>query len=220
MRDEARIEREKRLAAQAAAEIPQSGMTLGLGSGSTVAYMLPALAARRLDILCVASSPAIERAARELGMRTESFAGEAAPIELDLVIDGADEVAPSGWLIKGGGAAHTREKALVAAADRFVVIVSSNKLVERLTPPIPLELLWFGLAATLARLGEARVRGVPRSPDGGVICDYLGDFFDPAALAERLSETTGVVEHGLFGPALVSEVVVGQGDEVQRFAPG
>ena len=75
-----------------------------------------------------------------------------APSRLDVAIDGADQVDPAGWLIKGGGGAHTREKVVAAAADRFIVIISSNKYVERLGPPVPLELVRFGLAATLARL--------------------------------------------------------------------
>ncbi len=213
------VDREKLLAAEAAAEAAESGMTVGLGTGSTVAYLLPALAARRLDLVCVATSPRTADRARELGIKVESFEGANAPARLDLAIDGADEVAPSGWLVKGGGGAHTREKAVAAAADRFIVIVSSNKLVERLRPPIPLELLEFGLGATLKRLGTVKLRDVPRSPDGGVIADYTGEFSDPDQLAARLSATTGVVEHGLFGPALVSEVLVAREGRIDRLVP-
>ncbi len=133
------------------------------------------------------------------------------------MIDGADQVAPSGWLIKGGGAAHTREKAVVAAADRFVVVVS-DKLVDRLGPPVPLELLEYGLAGTLRRLQPVTLRDVPRSPDGGVIADYLGEFDDPEALAAQLSAAVGVVEHGL-SPSLVSEVLVGRRETVERITP-
>ena len=208
-------DREKQLAAEAAAELVEDGMLVGLGTGSTVAFLLPALAARGLDLRCVATSPATEQAARELGMKVESFAGVDAIPRLDLAIDGADQVAPSGWLVKGGGAAHTREKAVAAAADRFVVIVSSDKLVEKLAPPIPLELLEYGLGATLRRLGDVTLRDVPRSPDGGVIADYTGDFDDPAELAARLSATVGVVEHGLFPAAMVSDVVVARGEQVE-----
>lgn len=206
---------EKRLAAEAAAEFVEDGMRVGLGTGSTVAFLLPALAARSLDLRCVATSPATERIARELGLRVESFVGADALAQLDIAIDGADQVAPDGWLVKGGGAAHTREKAVAAAADRFVVIASSEKVVARLRPPVPLELLEFGLAGTLRRLGSVRLRDVPRSPEGGVIADYTGDFDDPAELAARLAETVGVVEHGLFPAALVSEVVIARGDEVE-----
>ena len=210
------IEREKQRAAQAAAELVEDGMTVGLGTGSTAAYLLPPLAARGLDIRCVATSPSTSQAAQALGIEVVSFGGLEAPARLDMTIDGADEVDPAGWLVKGGGGAHTREKAVAAASERFIVIISANKLVDRLTPPIPLELAEFGLAATLARLGSVRLRDVMHSPDGGVIADYTGSFDDPAELASWLSAMPGVVEHGLFPPSMVSEVVVGRGEEVSR----
>ena len=207
---------EKRLAAEAAAALVEDGMRVGLGTGSTVAYLLPALARRGLSLRCIATSLGTERAARELGLEVESFAGADALGELDIAIDGADQVTPSGWVVKGGGAAHTREKAVAAAATRFVVIVSSDKLVERLRPPVPLELLDFGLAATLRRIGAVELRDVPRTPDGGVIADYTAEFDDPAELALVLSTTVGVVEHGLFPPELVADVVIGRGDEIEH----
>lgn len=212
------IEREKRRAAEAAAELVEDGMTVGLGTGSTAAYLLPRLAARKLGIRCVATSPATSQAAQALGIEVLSFAGLEAPARLDMTIDGADEVDPAGWLVKGGGGAHTREKAVAAASDRFVVIVSANKLVDKLTPPIPLELAEFGLAATLARLGSVRLRDVTHSPDGGLIADYTGTFDDPGALATWLSATPGVIEHGLFPPEMVADVLVGRGEEVERIA--
>ena len=213
------IEREKGLAAKAAAELVEDGMCVGLGTGSTVAFLLPALAARGLDLRCVSTSPATQDTARDLGMRIEPFSGADALPRLDIAIDGADQVAPSGWLVKGGGAAHTREKAVAAAADRFVVIVSSNKVVERLSPPVPLELAEFGLGATLRRLGDVRLRDVPRSPDGGVIADHTAAFDDPESLARRLAETVGVVEHGLFPAAMVSQVVTARGEQVEIRSP-
>lgn len=194
-------------------------MLVGLGTGSTSAYLLPPLAARELDITCVATSPATSQAARALGINVVSFAGLEAPTRLDMTIDGADQVDPAGWLVKGGGAAHTREKAVAAAADRFIVIVSSNKVVKRLTSPIPLELAEFGLASTFARVQPARLRDVAHSPDGGVIADYLGEFDDPATLATWLSEQPGVVEHGLFPASMVAEVLIGRGQEVERRTP-
>jgi ribose 5-phosphate isomerase A len=212
------IEREKQRAAEAAAELVQDGMTVGLGTGSTAAYLLPPLAARNLHIRCVATSPATSQAAQALGIEVVSFVGLEGPAHLDITIDGADEVDPSGWLVKGGGGAHTREKAVAAASERFIVIVSANKLVDALTPPIPLELSEFGLAATLARLGSVRLRDVMHSPDGGVIADYTGSFRDPAELAGWLSAMPGVVEHGLFPPDMVAEVLVGRGASVDRIA--
>jgi ribose 5-phosphate isomerase A len=203
---------EKKLAAEAAAELVEDGMTVGLGTGSTVAFLLPALASRALDICCVATSPHTESVARELGIRIEPF-GQVD--RFDITIDGADQVDPDGWLVKGGGAAHTREKLVAAAADRFVVIVDSSKPVAALTPPIPLELLSFGLRATLHRIGPVKVRDVPLSPDGGVIADYVGPVGDPRELAGWLASTPGVVEHGLFPPEMVATVIVERGDSVE-----
>jgi ribose 5-phosphate isomerase A len=208
------IEDEKRAAAQAAAALVADGMRVGLGTGSTVHYLLPALAERGLRLRCVATSPATERLAVELGLTVEPFEALDA---LDIAIDGADQVAPDGWVIKGGGGAHTREKVVAAASARFVVIASSDKVVDTLGPPVPLELLSFGLPATLRLLGEARVRpATPASPDGGVIADYLGACGEPAALAARLTEVPGVVEHGLFPAAIVSDVLIARGEEVEH----
>ncbi len=190
-------------------------MAVGLGTGSTVSFFLAALAERALDVRCIATSPATEQAARDLGLRVEPFEGPDALPRLDLAVDGADQVSPDHWLVKGGGGAHTREKAVAAAAARFVVIVSSDKLVDRLGPPVPLELMEYGLAATLERLGSVAVRGVARPPDGGVIADYTGAFDDPEELAARLAGTVGVVEHGLFPPSLVSEVITANGGVVE-----
>ena len=181
---------------------------------------LPALAARGLDIQCVATSLETARRGRELGLSVDDFSGPGARARLDIAIDGADQVTRSGWLVKGGGGAHTREKAVAAAADRFVVIVSSEKLVERIGPPVPLELMAFGLAGTLYRMPEVRLRDAPPSPDGGVIADFIGAFDDPEVLAARLCGSVGVVEHGLFPPTMVSEVVIAQGERVERFAVG
>ncbi len=206
-------EREKRVAAEAAAELVEDGMTVGLGTGSTVAFLLPALAARGLSLRCVATSPQTERAARELGLAVEPFERLE---RLDLAVDGADQVAPDRWLVKGGGAAHTREKIAAAAADRFVVVASSDKLVDAIRPPVPLELLAYGLAATLRALGPVELRDVPPSPDGGVIADYVGEVDDAAQLAALLSAMPGVIEHGLFPPELVSDVLIGRGDGVAR----
>ena len=208
--------REKQIAAEAAAQLVEDGMCVGLGTGSTVGFLLPALASRGLDLRCVATSPATENAARDLGLRVEPFSGVDALGRLDIAIDGADQVDPRGWLVKGGGAAHTREKAVAAAAARFVVIVSSDKLVDRLAPPVPLELLEFGLAAALERLGDVELRDAPPSPAGGVIADYTRAFDDPEELAAVLSATVGVVEHGLFPAALVSDVIVGRGEDVEH----
>ena len=208
------FEQEKRVAAEAAAGLVEDGMLVGLGTGTTVAQLLPALAARHLRIRCVATSPATEAEGRRLGLDVRAFEGID---HLDLAIDGADQVDDQGWLVKGGGGAHTREKVVAAAADRFVVIVSTDKLVVRVRPPVPLEILAFGVDATLRALSTATLRaGAPPSPDGGLIADWHGPVDDPEKLSAGLAATPGVVEHGLFAPALVSEVVIGRGDQAEH----
>ncbi|MGE5283322.1 MAG: ribose 5-phosphate isomerase A [Chloroflexota bacterium] len=206
---------EKRIAAEAAAELVEEGMTVGLGTGSTVAFLLPALAARGLSgIRCVATSVATEEQARGLGIPVEEFSELQ---RLDIAIDGTDQVTPDGWLIKGGGGAHLREKIVAAAAERFVVIADSSKPVDSLSGPVPLELFAFGLRSTLARFGtEVTLRDAPRSPDDGAIADYAGEIGDPAALAARLEADPGVAAHGLFPPSMVSELLVGAGGVVDR----
>jgi ribose 5-phosphate isomerase A len=208
------IDREKQLAAEAAAALVQDGMTVGLGTGSTVAYLLPALARRRLSIRCVATSVSTTQKATELGLAVD-------PVDtlesLDIAIDGADQITPDGWLIKGGGGAHTREKVVAASATRFVVIADSTKPVRALAAPVPVELLNFGLAATLRHLGDVIIRpGAPASPDGGVIADYHGPISDPAGLAAWLAATPGVVGHGLFEPAITSDVLIGGDGTVEH----
>jgi len=239
LNDTARIARQKRAAADAAAQMVRAGDRVGLGTGSTVAYLLEALAARGLaDLRCVATSPQTEQAARSLGLAVEELEGGEA---LDIVIDGADEIDPAGWLIKGGGGAHTREKIVAAAARRFVVIAHAEKAVERLRPPVPLELVEFGVGRTLQALGDARLREPPGphercgtsaragvaghdarseqlwySPNGGLIGDYFGPVDQAAELAARLSATPGVVEHGLFAPEMVSTILIAGENGVQR----
>jgi ribose 5-phosphate isomerase A len=218
--DEATVGRYKLAAARAAAELVQDGMRVGLGTGSTVAYLLAALGERADELgraRCVATSPATAQIARELGLHVHGLDEVG---ELDIAIDGADQVARDGWLVKGGGGAHTREKIVAAAAERFVVIVSAEKLRARVGPPVPLEVLRFGVQRTLLAIGDAQLRAAHASPDGNLIADYTGPVQDARRLAERLSATPGVVEHGLFAPEMVSEIVVAGADGVRRRAGG
>jgi len=213
------IEREKELAAGAGAMLVENGMALGLGTGSTVAYLLAALASRGLSLTCVATSLATEARALELGLSVVAFE---ALERLDLAVDGADQVDTSGWLVKGGGGAHTRERIVAAAADRFVVIVSANKLVDQVGPPVPLELEDYAVPTILRSLPEVRLReGAAITPDGGLLADYWGEVGDPVELGARLAAVPGVVSHGLFPPSMVDQVLVGRGERVEalRFAP-
>jgi ribose 5-phosphate isomerase A len=208
------VSQQKRTAAMAAAELVEDGMRVGLGTGTTVAYLLPAIADRGCKGLrCVATSPATEVAARALGMTVEALDDVG---ELDIAIDGADQIDKRGWLVKGGGGAHTREKIVAASARCFVVIASAEKAVPQLQPPVPLELVPFGVQRTLLALDPARLRGGEQSPDGGLLADYLGPVGDPQELATRLSATPGVVEHGLFAPELVSLIFIAGEGAVER----
>jgi ribose 5-phosphate isomerase A len=204
-------EEQMREAAEAAAQLIEPGMRVGLGTGRTVARLLPALAQRGLTGLqCVATSPETAQAATSLGLRVEPFD---ALDHLDIAIDGADQVAADWWTVKGGHGAHLREKIVAAAAERFVVIVSEDKLVDAVHAPVPLELDTFGLQTTLHAIGEVTVRvGAPKTPEGGVVADYTGELSDPAAVAAWLDAIPGVAGHGLFPPSMIHAVYVGGRD--------
>jgi ribose 5-phosphate isomerase A len=197
-----------RAAAEAAVQLVEPGMRVGLGTGRTVARLLPALAARGLDGLrCVATSPETAQVATGLGLTVEPFD---ALDRLDIAIDGADQVAADWWTVKGGHGAHLREKIVAAAAERFVVIVSEDKLVNTVHAPVPLELDVFGLPATLHAVGAVALRaGTAVTPEGGVIADYTGELSDPAAVAAWLDAIPGVTGHGLFAPSMIHDVYVG-----------
>jgi ribose 5-phosphate isomerase A len=210
-------ESDKQAAAQAAAAFVEDGMRVGLGTGSTVAYLLPALAERSLQLRCVATSPDTEQAAREEGLDVEAFDPDSGIDRLDITIDGADQIAPDGWLVKGGGGAHTRERIVAASADRFVVIADGAKVVDALSSPVPLELMIFGLPATLRALEPTELRDdADSSPDGGVIADYQGAVEDPSALAAWLAGTPGVVDHGLFAPDLVADILIARDGDIEH----
>ncbi|MDE3008374.1 MAG: ribose 5-phosphate isomerase A [Acidobacteriota bacterium] len=207
----------QRAAARRAAALVDDGMRVGLGTGSTVAFLIEELAARRPAASYVATSPRTEATARSYGLSLTTL--EDGPT-LDLAIDGADQVAPDGWLVKGKGGALTREKIVASASARFVVIVDETKLVDALRPPVPVELLAFGLAATLSRVAPLRLRDAPRTPDDGVLADYLGEVGSPGALARWLEGCAGVVEHGLFAPTLVHTIYVGARDAIHPPSTG
>ncbi len=217
----------KRAAGHAAAELVRDGQRLGLGTGSTVEFVLQRLAERCAEGLDVAGVPTSEqtaRRARELGIPLL----ELAEVDrLDLAIDGADEVDPAGNLIKGGGGALTREKIVAAAADRLVVVASPEKLVDRLgaTFRLPIEVLAFGLRQTTARvagcgLAPALRTGPDGAPfvtdEGNLILDCeLGPMGDLGALDAALQAIPGVLEHGLF-LGMAGLTVVGEADGSTR----
>lgn len=182
-------------------------MTLGLGTGSTAHWFVVAvgeLVRGGMQLLGVPTSLASERLAREHGIPLTELGASG----LDLAVDGADAVDPDLRLIKGAGGALVREKIVAAAARRFVVVVDESKLRERLSGPVPVEMLHFGAAATLAALSATGASFKVRrqaddqpvvSDNGNLIAD--GDYAeidDPEGLADRLEAIPGVVGHGLF----------------------
>jgi len=220
-------ERAKRRAGEHAADAVEDGTVVGLGTGSTAAHAVRALGRAvdaGLDVRGVATSFQSRDLAREVGVPLVDL-DEATP---DVAIDGADQVA-GGDLLKGGGAAHAREKYVDAAADRLVVVVDPSKLADRLDHPVPLEVLPDARSVVAGRVrelgGDPTLRAAERK-DGPVVTDNGNLVLDcefepieePAALASDLSAVPGVVEHGLF-VGMADEVVVGSEDGVEVREP-
>ena len=222
--------RQKGEAAKRALELVHPGMTLGLGTGSTARHFVDVLGekvAAGLDVRCVATSEATAARARALGIRIATLDEIA---ELDLTIDGADEIDPHLRLIKGGGGALLREKIVAAASRLMAVVADASKLVPRLGAfPLPVEVVPFGLAATRCHIervvadlglgGPIRLRGgsKPFITDGGhyILDCSLAAIPDPERLGANLSLIPGVVEHGLFiGLARKAIVAGAEGVEV------
>ncbi|WP_374275315.1 ribose-5-phosphate isomerase RpiA [Brevundimonas sp.] len=223
---------QKQRAGEAAALRVEAGMIVGLGTGSTAAWFVKALAARGLpDLRCVPTSEATADLARGLGLPLATLEDVA---RIDLTVDGADEVGPGLALIKGGGAALLREKLVWEASDRCLVIADAAKLVSTLGAfPLPIEVVAFGHKTTGNRIADvlsdhdisqpARLRqadrGIVRTDGGNVIYDArCGAIHDPARLADDLKLITGVVEHGLFLD-LADEAIIGTDSGVESLAP-
>jgi len=219
-----------RAAAAAVAEV-RPGMKLGLGSGRTAEHFVRLLGERvraGLDVVGVPTSERTATLARELGIRLTTL--DETP-ELDLDVDGADEVDRKLRLIKGGGGALLREKVVAAASKRMLVVVDEAKLVETLGAfPLPIEVARFGVEATrraiersvraLGLAGEMRLRRAGSDPfvtDGGhyILDASFGRLPEPEALARALEATPGVVDHGLF-LGLASLAIIGRSDGVDR----
>ena len=221
-------EAQKRRAAERAVELVQDGMKLGLGTGSTARHVLQVLAERRTrgelrDIIAVATSSATEQQARELGIPLSTL--DETP-ELDLGIDGADEVDGRLNLIKGLGGALLWEKIVAAACRQFVVVVDDSKLVDRLgsKSPLPVEVVAFGWTTQLKPIAALGARATLRTKadgsafwtDGGhhiLDCSFQQGINDPQALQNALKSRPGVVETGLFLD-MASVVVIGGADGV------
>jgi ribose 5-phosphate isomerase A len=221
---------QKRAAAERAVVEVEDGMVLGLGSGSTAALVIAALAARVAAGLRVLGIPTSEQSAalaRRLGVPLTTFAEHR---RIDLTIDGADQVERGTLaLVKGLGGALLREKIVASASRRMIVVVDETKLVERLgdRTPLPLEIVPFGAEAVIERLAALEGRPELRRRDGKPFVTDNGNYIvdchfavitDPAALEARLAAIVGVVESGLF-LGLASKVIVGTRHGVEEIAP-
>jgi ribose 5-phosphate isomerase A len=219
----------KRRAGEHAADRVTDGDTVGLGTGSTAAYAIRALGRAvddGLDVCGVATSYASRDLAREVGVPLVDLD---AVERIDVAIDGADQVSDDLALIKGGGAAHAREKVVDAAAEQFVVVVDPSKEVSVLDRSVPVEVLPDARAAVRRAIrdldGTPTLRAAERK-DGPVVTDNgnhvldceFGAIGDPGALATALATIPGVVEHGLF-VGLADEVHVGRADGVTVRTP-
>lgn len=218
-------DRMKLAVATAAVDQVRDGMVLGLGSGSTAALMIQELGARLQrgelsGITGVTTSFQGEVLAAELGIPLQSLN---AVSRIDLAIDGADEVDPDFQLIKGGGACHVQEKLVARRANRFVVVVDSSKLVERLNLEflLPVEVLpgaWRQVKAELEAMGAkgelrmaVRKAGPVVTDQGNLVLDlkWTGGIADPAGLEQAINNLPGVLENGLF-VGLTDQVLVGE----------
>ena len=225
----------KRAAGDAAAALVRDGMRLGLGTGSTTAFALQAIGRRVRDeglgVAGVPTSFAAERLARTHGIPLLTLddlgLDRLAPGEkaLDLALDGADEISPALDLIKGRGAAHTREKVVAALAERFVVLGDPSKNVETLgtSMPVPVEVLPMAepsVTQTLRALGAEPVLRMGEKKDGPVVTDqglwildarWADGIDDPVRLSAQIHETPGVLDHGLF-LGMATDVLIGSPD--------
>ncbi len=219
-------ETEKELAGRAAAELVRDGDVVGLGTGSTAYFAVVALGERvkaGLKIVGIPTSEATAELARKVGIPLATL--EEHP-EIDIDIDGADEIDPQLRLIKGGGGALLREKVIAAASKKMVVIADSSKSVPVLGKfPLPVEIVPFARAVVqkkIAGLGAtAKLRlkpdGQPHVTDNGnqILDCSFGKISDPPALAKELSNTPGIVEDGLF-IGLATVALIGYGESVRE----
>jgi len=210
MKDASANQSAKKAAGEAAADLVESGMVVGLGTGSTVAWTIKRLGERTreegLEFLGVPTSFQAESLAIECGIRLTTLNQH--PV-LDLAIDGADQVDHRLYVIKGGGAAHTREKVVACSAQQFVVVADESKYAKHLSHPVPVEVLPFALRPVerqLQELGGRPVLRLGKMKDGPVITDNgnivldvdYGRIEEPVELGARMSQIPGLVEHGIF----------------------
>jgi ribose 5-phosphate isomerase A len=214
---------EKKAAAGASLRFLRDGLVVGLGSGSTAAYAVRSIGERvraGLKIRGIPSSTDTEALAKSLGIPLTTFEETQ---QIDVAIDGADEVDPRLCLIKGGGGALLREKIVASAAKQFVIVADSSKQVQTLGKfPVPAEVITFALPLVKKKIEELGATVTVRQKNGKTFvtdeghhildCSFV-QITDPPALARKLSDLPGIVEHGLFID-MASVVLFANGDKI------
>ncbi len=211
-------EESKKTAGKRSALFVEDGMVLGLGTGSTVRYAIEAIAGRirdeGLDVVALPTSKPTEELASSLNIKLSSLIEYS---DIDLCIDGADEVDKELNLIKGGGGAHTREKIIASASKEFIVVVDESKMVDRIGGfPVAVEFLGFGkrlVANQLRRIGGDPIcRKNFKTDNGNLIFDTKFYIDDPLSLEDRINSIPGVLENGIFSRRRPERVIVGRGE--------
>ena len=225
MRNQETFNQKKQNVGLSASDLVKDGMAVGIGTGSTVAYLISELGRRieedDLEIVAVTTSYQSEILAIDAGIPLANLLEYP---ELDIAIDGADQVTPDFFAIKGGGAAHTKEKVVAHSANRFVIISDDSKLVDVLDTVVPLEVIPYALKLVEKQVTEAGGKSTLRmgmKKDGPVILDNgnfildadFGTIDDPTSLSQTLSGCVGIVDHGIF--SRIHEVHISSDDDVE-----
>lgn len=213
---------EKANAAKKALEYVTDGMVLGLGTGTTADYFVKYLAETGKDVKCVCTSHRTKKLAVSLGLKVFSFDDVE---KIDLAVDGADVVALDKNLIKGYGGALTREKIIEYVSQKFIVIVDSTKIADKLTKPVPVEYLPFAkkmVEVGLQKLGAKNLvqrmeSGEQFSSDNNfyIVDADFGEISNPSELEKRINEIPGVLENGIFSRP-VFKIIIGEGEDVRE----
>lgn len=208
----------KKAAALKAVDYLKHGMKVGIGSGSTVKHFIDALAKSGKDVVCVASSVETEKLAKAAKIRLTTLNEHP---QLDVYVDGADEVDAKNNLIKGGGGALTREKILASASYEFIVIVDESKMVKKLGAfPVAIEVLPMAEEYVKSEFAEIGGTSVTRkkftTDNGNIIIDVTGlDFKDPLELETELNNIPGIIENGIFSVRQPDVIIIGKGAKTE-----
>ncbi len=214
------LEKSKKLAAEKALEFIEDGMILGLGTGSTAEHVLQGLseliAKSKIKIVGIPTSQRTENLAKKLKIPLSSLDEYQ---EIDLCIDGADQIDSNFNMIKGGGGAHTREKIIATASKRYVVVVDYTKIVKNLNREVPIEVLKFARGFVEKKLLKMKGTSILRknftTDNGNIILDTKFSSINPGDLEPKINSIPGVLENGIFSMRKPEQVIIGYSDRVE-----